>query len=291
MTNRKKFWGVGMMLVGAAVACTPEIRELGDEPIAGSGTGGGDSNKAGSGSVLPKGGSKSSPTGTAGSGPSSAGAPPGPSECFSPTDHLRFLSDPDAVGCECDGNALMCATTADGNMPGFQATLECVGGRWERAPNGCDQGCFSPTDTPGLAINPDSTGCACNDDPPECVRTMHEGNPWDVALYCVDGRWTSAEDGVCDGLTPGCNVDDVSYPSGARRVPSPFSTCNTCDCTAGELTNCTMRKCADKICEDGSSKARRCLGCGPTDDCSEYEIGCLSGQGCQDGLCASPWCG
>jgi hypothetical protein len=293
MTNRRKVWGLGMMLVGAAMACTPEIHELGDEPVAGGGSGGGSNDKAGSGSVLPKGGSKSSPPGAAGSGPSSAGAGAGagaePGECFSPTDHLELANDPEAVGCECEGNDLTCVAV---DVPWPGAALECVDGRWKLAPTGCDRACFSPTSAPALAIEFPSLGCPCNDDPPECVRTMYDGRPWDVALDCVDGQWTSVEDGACGlGFAPGCKVGDVSYPSGARGVPNPFSACNTCDCNDGELVNCTIEECADTICADGSSQARRCLGCGPADGCSEYEIGCLSGEGCEDGLCSSPLCG
>jgi hypothetical protein len=296
MTKLKKVWGVGLMLVGATFACTPQIRELGDEPGAGGDGGGpsgagGSGGKAGSESVLPKGGSKSSPGGAAGSGPADAGAPPTPGECFSPSDHLELALDPDAVGCECNGNELTCVTATDGDVPWFGAALECVDGRWKIAPGGCDRGCFSPTDSPELALEPDGVGCACSDEPPQCVRTTYQSRPWDVALYCVGGRWTIAEDGVCDWLAPGCKVDDVSYLSGARGIPSPFSACNTCECRDGELVNCTTLECADKTCPEGSSAARRCLGCGPADDCSEYEIGCLSGEGCENGLCASPWCG
>lgn len=290
MTNRKKIWGLGWVLVSVAAACTPEFRELGDEPAVGGGSGGSGNSKAGSGSVLPNGGKTSTPPGAAGSTPSSAGAPADPDECFSPTDHLELARDPDATGCACEGDELVCVTATDGDVPWFGA-LECVDGRWTVNLSGCDQDCFSPTNAPALAIEPGSLGCACTDEPPECVRTMYEGKPWDVALYCVDGHWTSAEDGVCDWLAPGCNVDDVSYPSGARRVPSPFSACNTCDCSDGNLVNCTQFRCADTGCDEGSSEARRCLGCGPTDDCTEYEIGCLSGEGCDSGLCSSPWCG
>lgn len=295
MTKRNKVWGIGLISVSVTFACTPEIRELGDEPAADSGgsesVGGAGSSKAGSASVLPKGGSKSLPVAAAGAGPDSAGAPPQPGACFSPTDHLELVLDPTAVGCECDGAQPTCLPATDGDVPWFGAALECVDGRWQLAPGGCDRGCFSPTASPELAIDPESIGCACDDDPPECVRTMYEGRPWDVALYCIDGRWTSAEDGVCDWLAPGCNVDDVSYPSGARRVPNPFSACNTCECRAGELINCTTAECADEQCAEGSSAARRCLGCGPADDCTEYEIGCLSGEGCESGICSSPWCG
>lgn len=289
MTNRKKIWGLGLVLVSVAAACTPEFRELGDEPSVGGG--GNDSGGAGAGSVVPNGGKKSSPPGAAGSALSSAGAPSEPGECFSPTEHLELVLDPEGIGCECQGTSLTCIPATDGDVPWFGAALECVDGRWKMSPSGCDQGCFSPTESPALAIEPGSLGCACTDEPPECVRTMHEGKPWDIALYCVDGRWTSAEDGVCDWLAPGCKVDDVSYPSGARRVPSPFSSCNTCDCSEGKLVNCSQFKCGATVCDEGSSEARRCLGCGPNDDCSEYEIGCLSGEGCESGLCSSPWCG
>jgi hypothetical protein len=151
--------------------------------------------------------------------------------------------------------------------------------------------CFSPTENLDLAIE-SGTGCACDDDPPECVRTMYDGRPHDVALQCIDGRWVSVQDGACgESSTTDCKVGGVSYPSGARRIRSPFDACNTCDCNEGELDNCTLGRCASTTCGEGSSPARRCLGCGPGGKCTEYEIGCLSGEGCETGLCSSPSCG
>ncbi len=339
MINRKKSWGWGLALVGAAVACAPDIRELGDEPLGGAG--GGTANKAGSSTTLPSGGSKAAPAGGGGNPPASAGSATNPVECYSPT-HAELAQDPDAVGCPCEGEQRVCATTESDAAPGFAcvdgrwsvlpgacepgcfsptnfarahdpaaigcecesdepvcvdfggndapARFECVAGRWKLSETGCIP-CFSPTITPELALTPGVRGCTCSDEPPECVRTTHDDEPHDLALYCIEGRWTSAEDGVCDWLAPGRKVDDVSYPSGARRVPSPFSFCNECDCVNGELVNCTTDDCADTTCEPGSRPARRCLGCGPNDACSEYEIGCLSGEGCETGLCSSAWCG
>jgi hypothetical protein len=144
---------------------------------------------------------------------------------------------------------------------------------------------------PNLALlNPDA-GCACADEPPECVQTEHEGRPWLLSLYCEDGKWTSAEDGVCgDGRQADCRVDGITYPHGARRVPTPFSECNTCACANGALSECTNRKCADTQCEEGTFPATRCLECGPVDECLLVETGCLSGPGCETGFCESDRC-
>jgi hypothetical protein len=96
MTKRKKVWGLGLLLVGAGVACTPEIRELGDEPSAGNGGSASGGSKAGSASVAANGGSKASipeagasgatgaTSSTGGGGPGSMGGqPPNLDDCES----------------------------------------------------------------------------------------------------------------------------------------------------------------------------------------------------------------
>jgi hypothetical protein len=232
MKNRNRAWGIGLVVWGTLAACSPDVHELGDEPLAGSGGSGG-SGKGGSGSILPKGGSNTTPTAGAGSTfQNVAGAAPQPEECF------------------------------------------------------------SPTHSPNLALIDPDEGCACVDEPPECVETEHEGRPWRVSLYCERGQWTTGEDGVCgDGGQADCHVDGVTYAHGARRVPAPFSACNTCVCNDGNLSECTGNECADRTCEQGSYRAKRCVECGPVDQCLEVETGCLSGPGCESGFCEEGRCG
>jgi hypothetical protein len=109
-------------------------------------------------------------------------------------------------------------------------------------------------------------------------------------MICTDGRWTSVEDGPCDGRAQ-CRVAGVDYPSGAKRVPTPYSGCNDCDCDNGALVNCTNRKCTDRPCPAGTFAARKCLDCGPTDACSKLETGCFSEADCEDGICSAVQCG
>lgn len=154
------------------------------------------------------------------------------------------------------------------------------------AAGGATQECYAPQYRPELAIEPNTVGCPCEDEPEECVRVQYDGRPWDVALYCVDGQWKSAEDGIC-WTGAECVVDDVTYPSGARRVPTPYSACNTCRCMDGELVDCTTRECADTPCPEGTFVARNCVGCGPAGGCTAWEIGCFADPACEDGTCGN----
>jgi hypothetical protein len=150
---------------------------------------------------------------------------------------------------------------------------------------GATQDCFAPQHRPELAVEPGAVGCACDDEPEECVRTQYDGRPWDVALYCIDGKWESAEDGVC-WTGAACVVEGTTYPSGARRVPTPYSGCNECRCMNGELVDCTNYKCADAPCPEGTFAARKCVDCGSgPGGCGTYEIGCFPGAECQSGMC------
>jgi hypothetical protein len=291
MKNRNRVWGIGLVVWGALAACSPNVHELGDEPLAGSGGSGG-SGKGGSGSILPKGGSNTIPTaGAGGTVQNMAGAAPQPEECFSPTQSVELALAEDALGCPCAATDPVCVSDLEAEPPWYGMLL-CEDGRWKSVPPSCDEQCFSPTNSPNLAlINPDA-GCACVDEPPECVKTEHEGRPWRVSLYCERGKWTTGEDGVCgDGRQADCHVDGVTYAHGARRVPAPFSACNTCVCNNGNLSECTGNECADRTCEDGSYRAKRCIECGPVDQCLAVETGCLSGPGCESGSCEEGRCG
>jgi hypothetical protein len=285
--NQNRAWGIGFIVWGAIVACTPSIRDLGDEPTAGSGGGG----KGGSGSVLPKAGSGSTPTPSDGGAPdNAAGTPNGPEECFSPSQNPELAQQDGALGCACNATDPVCVSDLTSDPPWY-GMLECEDGRWKSVPPSCDRDCFSPTNSPHLAVDP-TAGCACDDDPPECVQTVLDGQPWRIGMYCEEGKWTTGEDGVCGfGDEADCRVGGVTYAHGARRVPSPFSRCNTCDCSEGELVNCTMYKCSGTICDEGSFPASRCVECGPADECLEVEIGCLSGPECETGSCSEGRCG
>jgi hypothetical protein len=196
--------------------------------------------------VLPKGGRPATAGGAAGDGPSAGGADPG--VCFGPNHRLDLARNASGMGCPCDDEALVCVSDDTGDVV-WQATFTCVDGRWTVGPYACDQDCFSPTNRPDLAIEPGSGGCACDGEPPECVLTEHEGRPWKVGLYCTDGRWTSAEDGVCgDGRQADCKTGGIVYPHGARNIPDPTS-CNTCSCDNGQLI-CTEIGCPIDCPED-----------------------------------------
>lgn len=292
MKNRIKAWGLGFVVWGAFAACAPNVRELGDEPIAGSGGSG----EGGSDSVLPNGGSKPTPTaGAAGTPENAAGAGPEPEPCLSPTQNLELIFEDGALGCPCNATDPVCVSDLEASPPWYGMLL-CEEGRWKSAPPSCDRDCFSPTNSPNLALVDPDAGCACDDDPPECVETVHDGRPSRLELYCEDGKWTTETRSpptkpVCgDGSQADCRVDGVSYPHGAGRIPSPFSSCNTCSCVDGDLA-CTGNKCADTACDEGSYRAKRCVECGPTDDCLEVEIGCLSGPECDTGMCSDGRCG
>jgi hypothetical protein len=289
MKKRIKAWGLGFVVWGAIAACTPSVRELGDEPVAGDGSGG--SGKGGSGTVLPSGGSKPTDGGAAGALVNAGGEGPDPARCLSPTQNLDLAREEGALGCRCNAPDPVCVSDLAVTPPWYGMLL-CEEGRWQSVPPSCDNDCFSPTSSPNLALVDPDAGCACDEDPPECVETLFDGRPWRVSLYCEGGKWTSAEDGVCgDGGQSDCRVDGVSYPHGARRVPAPFSTCNTCVCNDGDLSECTGYKCADRTCEEGSFRAKRCVECGPVDECLEVETGCFSGPGCEGGICEEGRCG
>lgn len=250
MTNIRVL-GVGLLL-SLATACTVEQRSLGDEPENGGSGGRGGSkptNEAGSGTVLPGGG---------GTAVTSGGAT------------------------QIEGGATQIvggATQIEGGATQLPSggTLAMGGATLVEGGASGDTDCFSPTNSPELAIDHVDAGCACNEtDPDQCVRTAHEGRPWDVALVCEGGRWQSVEDGPCgDGRQAACRIKGIDYANGQLHVPDPYS-CNECECQDGKLTNCTQRPCkAPEPCPDGTKAGSRCVGCGPTDACTIVETGCI----------------
>lgn len=63
--------------------------------------------------------------------------------------------------------------------------------------------CFSPEQTPALALEHAEAGCACNGEQGQCVRVRYDGQDVDLALVCAGGRWRSVEDGPCwSGSSP-----------------------------------------------------------------------------------------
>ena len=72
----------------------------------------------------------------------------------------------------------------------------CAGGD-DGSPIGSSGNCFSPEQTPELAIDHPEAGCSCDaKEKDQCVSTSYQGQAWDIALVCT-GRWTSVEDGPC----------------------------------------------------------------------------------------------
>jgi hypothetical protein len=149
---------------------------------------------------------------------------------------------------------------------------------------GSDDDCYAPQHRPELSLEAGAEGCACNGDQAECVRFAYQGRPHDMALYCIDGRWALAEDGVCNDIEAECRVRGVDYPSNSRRIEDVFS-CNRCDCVQGTLGSCTAINCPIP-CPDGTWAARRCVECGTgPGGCGIYETGCFADTSCQDGHC------
>jgi len=302
MNAGKKARWAGLAFLGVLVACAPKVRELGDEPTPGSAGSTGTSGAGGSGTVPGKGGSGgSSVPGKGGSGGShidpemagsggDAGAPATPKPCFSPTRHTELLFDDDAVGCPCNATDPVCVNNLRADPP-WWGQLECEDGHWKSVPPTCDTDCFAPQNSPQLALVDPNAGCACAGEPGECVEVSDNGRPHDLAFECMDGRWQSVEDGACGlGSSARCRVDGVTYPHGARHVPNPGDTCNTCVCNDGTLEQCTTAECLDTPCPEGAFYARRCVECGPADGCATFEIGCLSGPGCATGICQTSMC-
>jgi len=235
--------GVGLLL-SLATACTVEQRPLGEEPEdGGSGGRGGSksSNKAGSGTVLP---------GSGGTTLTSGGA-------------TQVMGG---------------ATQAEGGATQVMGgATQIMGGATQAEGGASSVDCFSPTSHPELAVEDPDAGCACDaKEPDQCVRTQHEGRPWDVALVCAQGRWQSVEDGPCGGGgAAACRINGVDYANGQLHVPDPYS-CNECECHDGKLSNCTQRPCkAPEPCPEGTTASTRCLDCGPIDNCTLVETGCL----------------
>ena len=89
-----------------------------------------------------------------------------------------------------------------------------------------------------------------------------------------------------------CMVDGVVYPHGATNVPDAAS-CNTCQCTDGQLAACTKIACPTS-CPRNRDFGTQCAECGPVDDCLVVEHGCFEvcdfDGDCRDGACIEGVC-
>jgi hypothetical protein len=154
--------------------------------------------------------------------------------------------------------------------------------------------CFSPR-RPELALT-GGEGCTCSDYAPACVATPGAPNGV-LSLHCIEGRWHSVEDGVCDSLTyPGCEVDGIIYLDGVIEIPDPWGSCNKCFCERGRL-GCTTIGCAGAgLCPAGTGYGMPCSLCGTVGNCLVVEHGCFPtcedggscAGSCNDGICTTP---
>lgn len=80
-------------------------------------------------------------------------------------------------------------------MLGLAVLGACAGGD-----DGSSVGsCFSPEQTPELALDHPEAGCSCNGEKDQCVPVRYEGGEASIGLVCAAGHWTSVEDGPCWG--------------------------------------------------------------------------------------------
>jgi len=155
--------------------------------------------------------------------------------------------------------------------------------------------CFSPIESPELALDSNAIGCPCTFGE-SCVLVDDGGRPHALALVCERGRWQSVEDGPCAPQVPraaACKVLGRIYSSGSTYVPDPHS-CNICSCEDGQLT-CTEINCPS-ACPPNGGPGTQCVECGPTDACLVVEHTCLpvcsdhdscEGKACLSGMCRS----
>jgi hypothetical protein len=279
MVNRvRNTFALGCVVWLGSTGCAPEVLPLGDEPLGGSGG----SHTGGSATEVDPpvvgGATQVEP-------PNEGGAT---QECYAPQHRPELAIQPNAVGCPCDQEPEECVRVQYDGRP-WDVSLHCIGGKWESVDDGvcsiAPQECFAPQHRPELAVQPNAVGCPCDQEPEECVRVQYNGRHSDVSLYCMDGKWESVDDGVCSAGAA-CLIEGITYPTGARRVPNPYSRCNVCRCMNGELVDCTGAFCADTSCPEDTFAARSCVDCGTgPGGCGTYEIGCFAGPECEDGMC------
>jgi Pacifastin inhibitor (LCMII) len=88
---------------------------------------------------------------------------------------------------------------------------------------------------------------------------------------------------------PACQVGGAIYPDGSQGIPDPVS-CNSCTCTAGELT-CSQRDC-ELPCPAGTQLAKSCAQCDANDACVVVEHACRATctSSCAAGVCVDGAC-
>ena len=175
-----------------------------------------------------------------------------------------------------------------GALVGLALTAACAQEDGGPSIGGSQPGtCFSPTQSPELALDEPDAGCVCSDEESQCVSTRYQGRAWDVALICAEGRWRSVEDGPCYppvATRAACVGDGRRYADGAT-IPDPQS-CTTCPGDDGQGTACPEIGGADP-CPSGTGAGTSCAACGPTDACEAIETACLVSCG-GDAACTDP---
>ena len=131
--------------------------------------------------------------------------------------------------------------------------------------------CWSPVHEVGEQPDFSKPGCACEPGESACP------------MFCVDGNWSYSLVADC-AFGASCLVDGLVYPTNHTRVPTPFSTCNTCSCQDGALVDCTTNECKDNVCPPPTQAGQRCAGCGPAGGCPIVETGCFENL-CVNGVC------
>jgi hypothetical protein len=127
-------------------------------------------------------------------------------------------------------------------MACLMASGACGGGEDTPAAEPAQASCFSPEQTPELAIDQPGRGCPCDGDADQCVATTYYGRAWSVGLVCTTGRWTRNDD-VCAPPLP------ESCPDGTRGGVSCMACGPSDTCEVGE-TACLAVCIAHSDCTD-----------------------------------------
>jgi hypothetical protein len=134
-------------------------------------------------------------------------------------------------------------------MLGLAGMGACAGG------GGASVGsCFSPEQTPELAMDHPEAGCACAGEKDHCVSTSYQGRELSVALVCTAGRWTSVEDGPCwrpapqscaEGTRLGTSCLQCAPTDGCSELEH---TCLTVCASSSDCTDPQHPACLDGVC-------------------------------------------
>ena len=152
-------------------------------------------------------------------------------------------------------------------------------------------GCGSDSDGPGSggATGGEAASGGSSSGGSSSGATSGSGGSDGVAGASGGGGTTTGGASGKDGAS--CKVDDVVYPHGATGVPDAAS-CNTCQCTDGQLAACTKIACPNS-CPRNQDFGTQCAECGPVDECLVVEHGCFEVcdvDTCRDGVCNDGVC-